>query len=107
MGFVVPNVRGKLGVWGPTSRDPERLAELLASGVRPWSDAYFVSDTAELQGAAVIFCDVVVGHARPERNPLRMLRYRLRLRTRLGSLFSRREPPAGAWQQEFLPPPPS
>jgi hypothetical protein len=104
MGFVVPNVRGRLGVWGPTSRDPETQAALVASGVRPWSDAYFVSDTAELQGAPVIFCDVVVGHARPERNPLRMLRYRLRLRTRLSGLLSRGEPPAGAWQAEFLPP---
>lgn len=107
MGFVVPNVRGKLGVWGPTSRDPEAQAALVASGVRPWSDAYFVSDTAELQGAPVIFCDVVVGHARPEQNPVRMLRYRLKLRTRLSSLLNREEPSAGAWQAEFLPPRPS
>jgi glycosyltransferase involved in cell wall biosynthesis len=83
MGFVIPNVPGKLGVWGPQSSDPVKQAALQASGVRPWSDAYFVSETAELQGARVIFCDVIVGHARPEPNPFRRLRYRLKLRTRL------------------------
>lgn len=89
MGFVIPNVRGKLGEWGPTSLDPARRAELEAAGVRPWTEVHYVTDTAELQGAEVIFCDVIVGHARPEENPLRRLRYRLRLRTRLRGLVGR------------------
>jgi glycosyltransferase involved in cell wall biosynthesis len=106
MGFVIPNVRGKLGVWGQQSRDPERQAALEASGVRPWSDVYFVTDTAELQRAPVIFCDVVVGHARPEENPFRRLRYRLELRTRLRRLLKSGGQPPGAWQRVLLPPRP-
>jgi hypothetical protein len=88
MGFVIPNIPGRLGVWGPQSSDPEKQAALDAAGVRRWSDAYFISDTAELQEAPVIFCDVIVGHARPERNPLRRLRYRLQLGRRLRAPLS-------------------
>jgi len=89
-GFLVPNVKGKLGVWGVKSRDPVEQAALEARGVRHWTDVHFVNETAELQGARVIFCDVIVGYARPERNPLRRLRYRLKIRTRVRELLSRR-----------------
>jgi glycosyltransferase involved in cell wall biosynthesis len=87
MGYVIPNVKGKLGVWGAQSRDPVRQAQLEAQGFRHWSDSFFVTDTAALQDAPIIFCDAIVGHARPEGNPLRRLRYRLALRARVRGLL--------------------
>lgn len=84
--FLIPNVAGKVGRWGPVSQDPARRAELTASGVPPWSDADFVAETARLQGAEPVFVDVVTVHADPVRNPLRRLRYRLALGTRLRAL---------------------
>ena len=34
MGFVIPNVRGKIAAWPPKSRDPVEQAKIEASGVR-------------------------------------------------------------------------
>ena len=103
MGFVIPNLRGRIGVWGPQSSDPEKQAALDAAGTRRWSDAYFISDTAALQDAPVIFCDVIVGHARPERNWLRKLRYRLELGRRLRAPLSPRGRPVPAQPGERPP----
>ena len=95
MCFVIPNVPGKLGVWGPTSPDPAVRAALVTQGEREWTDVYFITDTAALQDAPVIFCDAVIGLARPERNPLRRLRYRAKVGTRLRALLERRRASKG------------
>ena len=42
--------------------------------------------------AEIVWVDEVVGLARPERNPVKRLPYRLRLRTRLGELRERQQP---------------
>ncbi|MGH7269562.1 MAG: glycosyltransferase family 2 protein [Polyangiaceae bacterium] len=54
-------------------------------GLGGWSglDQDFLVETARTQDAEILWVDDVVGLARPERNPLRRLRYRLRLGTRL------------------------
>ncbi len=89
MGFCIPNVPGKVGRWGPTSRNPEVARRLREEGVRQWSDIYIIEDSATLQNAEVVFVDEIVGLARPEKNPLRRLRYRLALGTRLRRALGR------------------
>ena len=88
--FLVPNVRGKLGRWGIQSQIAERQAELEARGVTPWSDVQYIEETARLQGTEPIFVDAVTVHADPVENPLRRLRYRLALRTRLRTALAAR-----------------
>jgi len=107
MGFVVPNVRGKLSYWRLKSMDPVKQAALEAAGVKRWSQADFISESAELQDATVMFCDVIVGHARPERNPVRKLRYRMALGSRARSVVKGREQHAPAMEGEMPPPTPS
>lgn len=57
-------------------------------GLGGWSglDQDFLVDTARVQDAEILWVDEVVGLARPERHPVRRLRYWLRLRTRLRAL---------------------
>jgi len=82
--FLVPNVRGKLGEWGPNAhKSAARAAELERLGAEPWSDSRFLSETAALQGAEIVFVDVVTSYAQPQFG-LRRVRYRLRLGARLG-----------------------
>lgn len=88
--FLVPNVRGKIGRWGVQSQIAERQAELEASGVPAWSDVQFVEETARLQGTEPVFVDAVTVHADPVENPVRRLRYRLALRTRLRAALAAR-----------------
>jgi glycosyltransferase involved in cell wall biosynthesis len=67
--FFVPNVRGKLAEWGPNAhKSARRAAELEQLGVQPfaWSDSFFVSETAALQGAEIVFVDVVTSYAQPQ-----------------------------------------
>jgi glycosyltransferase involved in cell wall biosynthesis len=73
MSFCIPNVPGKVGHWIPVTPD--------------WSDIYVIQEAAREQGAEPIFCDAVIGLARPERNVFRRVRYALRLRTRLRRLL--------------------
>jgi glycosyltransferase involved in cell wall biosynthesis len=89
MGFCIPNVPGKVGCWGRKSRDPDVARRLREEGVRVWSDIYFIEESARLQNAEIVFVDEVVGLARPEKNPLRRLRYRLALGTRLRRALGR------------------
>lgn len=89
MGFCIPNVPGKVGRWGPTSRDPDTARRLRKDGVREWSDIYVIEDSARLQDAEVVFVDEIVGLARPEKNLLRRLRHTLALRTRVRRLLGR------------------
>jgi glycosyltransferase involved in cell wall biosynthesis len=86
--MVVPNVAGKLAAWGVVSQDREKQRALDEQG-QYWSDAMFVEQTAKLQGTEYEFVDIVTVHAEPVRNPLKLLRYRLALRTRLRRLVAR------------------
>jgi glycosyltransferase involved in cell wall biosynthesis len=76
--FLVPNVRGKLGVW-------EHRGTV-------HGDYIFIEETARLQGEP-IFVDEVTVRVRPIRNPLKRLyvraRYRAALGTRLEALRAR------------------
>lgn len=86
--MVVPNVEGKLAAWGVISQDREKQRALDEQGLY-WSDALFVEETARLQATDYVFVDVVTVHAEPVRNPLKLLRYRLALGTRLRRLRGR------------------
>lgn len=66
MCLCIPNVAGKLPRWEGT-----------------WTEALIPEQAAELQGAEIVFVDRIIGLARPESNPWRRLRYRLRARERL------------------------
>jgi hypothetical protein len=81
MSFCIPNVPGKVGHWIPVTPG--------------WSDIYVVQEAAREQGAEPIFCDAVVGFARPEKNVLRRIRYALRLRTRVRYLLGETYVPRG------------
>ena len=72
MSFCIPNVPGKVGHWIPVPGN--------------WSDIFVIQEAARQQGTEPIFCDAVIGHARPEKNVLRRIRYAIRLRTRLRRL---------------------
>src|SRR5438445_5018813 len=80
--FLVPNVPGKLGRWQEGRPRP-------GGGVYA-GDLVFITETAKLQGEPLFVNEVTV-HARPVRNPLRLLwirlRYRAQLRTRLRRLL--------------------
>jgi glycosyltransferase involved in cell wall biosynthesis len=94
--ICVPNAPGRLGTWGENAEDPERLRQLDEEGVPRWTDVFFIQETSELLGTEPVWCDVAVGLARPERNPLRRLRYWLapgyRLRQLLGGRSAGRPP---------------
>jgi glycosyltransferase involved in cell wall biosynthesis len=79
--FLVPNVPEKLGRWQAGRHRP--------GGGEYAGDYVFITETAELQGEPV-FVDEVTVHARPVRNPLRLLLIRLRYRARLGTRLRRR-----------------
>jgi glycosyltransferase involved in cell wall biosynthesis len=89
--FLVPNVRGSLAEWGQIAHKSERRAvELEQLGLNPydWSDSWFVSETAALQGAEIVFVDLVTSYAQPQ--PWwRRARNRLRVGRRLAALTGR------------------
>jgi glycosyltransferase involved in cell wall biosynthesis len=81
--FLIPNRPGLVARWGEQSQDPLKDAEIVQRVGRHWSDVYMVTETAELQGADVIFTDIATGYARPIENPVIRLRYRLNLGRKL------------------------
>jgi glycosyltransferase involved in cell wall biosynthesis len=86
--MCIPNVPGKLARWGEQApKDPVRQREIDARGVRPWMDYYFAKETSELLGTQPVWCDVVIGHVRPESNPWRRFRYWLAPRYRFRQLI--------------------
>jgi hypothetical protein len=69
--YVVPNVKGRIGKFGPAPGAPAgRLG-----------DYAFIVETVALQGEPV-WCPEVIQEIRPEKRTLRRLRYRLGLRAR-------------------------
>jgi hypothetical protein len=95
---VVPNVPDRLGRFGRApGAPPGRLG-----------DYPFLVETAAGLGPPV-WCEEVIQTLRPEKNPLKLLRYRLRLRTRIRYAIGRGErdpapqrsyPEAEAWAVE-------
>lgn len=76
MCMVLPNKPGQLASW----TDPANEYEWM-----------MLVETARLQNAEIVFVDDVIGFARPETNPVKRLRYKARLRTRVrGALSARR-----------------
>jgi hypothetical protein len=90
---VFPNVRGKVGRFGPLDPSllrPLRPGETIECLSARWGDGEFMRSTLELRGDDVIRFPGAVYICRPEKSALRRLRYRMRLRTRLRSLLSAR-----------------
>lgn len=83
MCMCIPNVPGKVPRWREEADDPDQR-------LPTWSDVMFAELSQTLQGQPCIFVDVVVGHERPESNPLLRLRYRLAPRARLRELLGRK-----------------
>jgi len=88
--FLIPNRPGLVARWGEQSQDPATAAQIAErDNGRYWSDVYMVIETAELQGAEVIFTDIVTGYARPIENPLIRLRYKLAIGRKLHAFLRR------------------
>jgi hypothetical protein len=76
--YLIPNVAGKVGRFGRSpGAPPGRLG-----------DYAFIVETVAMQGEP-IWCTEVVQQIRPEKRPLRRLRYQLKLRTRLRNAVGR------------------
>lgn len=85
--MCIPNVPGKLAEWGEQApKHPEQQRAIEARGVRTWMDFYFAKETAEHLGTEPVWCDAIVGLARPETNLWRRFRYWLAPRYRLKRL---------------------
>jgi len=89
--YVVPNIPGKVGRFGPTDvtapgfRKP-RPGETPESLAERFGDYEFIRTTLELRRDEPIWLPQVTTVLRPEKNRWRRLRYRIRLRTRLRAL---------------------
>lgn len=86
--YVVPNVEGKVGRFLPADlTDPEcrplRPGETPEYLAQRFGDFEFIRSTLELRGDEPVWVPEVTTILRAERNPLRRLRYRLRLGKRL------------------------
>ncbi|HEY1370133.1 MAG TPA: glycosyltransferase family A protein [Gaiellaceae bacterium] len=100
--YVVPNLQGKVGRFGPVPGVPDRdtdyhgyegLVDTFGPRAERWGDFRFIVETIALQGDP-IWRDEVLQQQRPERSALKRVRYGLRLRTRLRRAL-RREPAPG------------
>jgi glycosyltransferase involved in cell wall biosynthesis len=86
VGTLVPNIPGKVGRFAPY--DPAQLRPLRPHetieylSVR-WGDAEFMRSTLELRGDQGVEVPIITYDMRPEKSKWRLLRYRLRLRTRV------------------------
>jgi glycosyltransferase involved in cell wall biosynthesis len=81
---VFPN-DGRLGRFAPARElRPLRLGETAERLAVRWGDTEFYRSTLELHDEPPIVVPEVTFVVRPEKNGLKRLRYRLRLRTRLG-----------------------
>jgi glycosyltransferase involved in cell wall biosynthesis len=89
--YVVPNLPGKVGRFRPADLSdptfralrPGETAEYLSVRL---GDVEFIRSTVELQQSEPVWLPEVTTVLRPERNRVRRLRYKLRLRTRLRKL---------------------
>lgn len=89
--YVVPNVPGKVGRFGPADiREPGfrglRPGETSDYLAQRFGDYEFIRSTLDLSEAEPIWVPEVTTIVGPEKSRWRRLRYRLRLRTRLRSL---------------------
>jgi glycosyltransferase involved in cell wall biosynthesis len=108
--FVVPNLPGKLGRFGPVpdvpdenvsgyesyqSADGRGHVPHLGGRADRLGDYRFIIETIALQRRVPVWKPVVIQDIRPEKNALKRFRYRLKLRTRVKRAFGVHAPDPG------------
>jgi glycosyltransferase involved in cell wall biosynthesis len=121
--FVVPNIAGKVGRYGPAPGVPpdddptKRYATYDPAVVRSFGsraerlgDYRFIVETVALQTDPV-WVPIAIQNVRPEERMLKRVRYRLKLRTRVKRAFGTHVPPhvpsgsypdAVSWARDFI-----